>query len=103
MTFLNFFAREYLCTFSRADKTKSMPILVNEASEFGGNSSLLLRCFLSEETTQFIYLRADPIARKMLKASRNVFVKSWSVPLALELAGAYIKILSCDLSSYLEL
>ena len=40
----------------------------------------------------------------MLKASQNVFEceELGRLPLALEQAGAYIKMLSCDLASYLE-
>ena len=78
-------------------------LLVNEVSEFEENSCLQLKCFLSEEAKQFIYLRTGANSEENVESVAECLCEELGrLPLALEQAGAYIKMLSCDLASYLE-
>ena len=78
-------------------------LLVNEVSEFEENSCLQLKCFLSEEAKQFIYLRTGAGSEDNVESIAECLCKELGrLPLALEQAGAYIKMLNCDLASYLE-
>lgn len=76
--------------------------LVNEVSVFEEDSFVQLKCFKSEEAKQFLFSRTG--------ADRDVNVEDIAeslcdelggLPLALEQAGAYIKMLRCSLASYL--
>ena len=82
---------------------RSPSLLVNEVSEFEENSCLQLKCFLSEEAKQFIYLRTGADSEENVESVAECLCEELGrLPLALEQAGAYIKMLSCDLASYLE-
>ena len=62
-----------------------------------------LKCFLSKEAKQFIYLRTGADCEENVESVAECLCEELGrLPLALEQAGAYIKMLSCDLASYLE-
>ena len=78
-------------------------LLINEVSEFEENSCLQLKCFLSEEAKQFIYLRTGANSEENVESVAECLCEELGrLPLALEQAGAYIKMLNCDLASYLQ-
>ena len=78
-------------------------LLVNEVSEFEESSCLQLKCFLSKEAKQFIYLRTGADCEENVESVAECLCEELGrLPLALEQAGAYIKMLSCDLASYLQ-
>ena len=78
-------------------------LLVNEVSEFEENSCLQLKCFLSKEAKQFIYLRTGADSEENVESVAECLCEELGrLPLALEEAGAYIKMLNCDLASYLD-
>ena len=102
--FLSFPSQENIFGHFLVLTRRNPSLLVNEVSEFEENSCLQLKCFLSEEAKQFIYLRttgadseenAETVAECLCEELGRL-------PLALEQAGAYIKMLSCDLASYLQ-
>ena len=77
--------------------------LVNEVSVFEDDSCLQLKCFLSEEAKQFIYLRTAVNGDDNVESVAECLCEELGrLPLALEQTGACIKMLRCSLSSYLE-
>ena len=77
--------------------------LVNEVAVFQEDSCLQLKCFLSEEAKQFIYLRTAVNGDENVESVAECLCEELGrLPLALEQAGACIKMLRCSLSSYLE-
>ncbi len=77
--------------------------LVNEVAVFEEDSCLQLKCFLSEEAKQFIYLRTAVNDDENVESVAECLCEELGrLPLALEQAGACIKMLRCSLSSYLE-
>ena len=77
--------------------------LVNEVAVFEEDSCLQLKCFLSEEAKQFIYLRTAVNSDENVESVAECLCEELGrLPLALEQAGACIKMLRCSLSSYLE-
>ncbi len=67
------------------------------------DSCLQLKCFLSEEAKQFIYLRTAVNGDENVESVAECLCEELGrLPLALEQAGACIKMLRCSLSSYLE-
>ena len=77
--------------------------LVNEVSVFEEDSCLQLKCFLSEEAKQFIYSRTGVNGGENVESVAECLCEELGrLPLALEQAGACIKMLRCSLSSYLE-
>ncbi len=77
--------------------------LVNEVAVFEDDPCLQLKCFLSEEAKQFIYLRTAVNGDENVESVAECLCEELGrLPLALEQAGACIKMLGCSLSSYLE-
>ena len=101
--FLSFPSQENIFAHFLVLTRRSPSLLVNEVSEFEENSCLQLKCFLSEEAKRFIYLRTDADSEENVESVAECLCEELGrLPLALEQAGAYIKMLSCDLASYLE-
>jgi parallel beta-helix repeat protein len=79
--------------------------LVNDVSVFEEKFCLQLECLQSEEAKQFLFSRTD-VTRDQNENAESVAEclceKLGRLPLALEQAGAYIQMLRCSLSSYLE-
>ena len=99
MKFLSIFSQKNI--FGRfVILTRRKPnLLVNEVSILEDRSCLRLKCFQSAEAKQFL------LSRTGLTDDRNAKLicdELGKLPLALEQAGTYIKMLSCSLSSYLE-
>ncbi len=77
--------------------------LVNEVAVFEDDTCLQLKCFLSEEAKRFIYLRTAVNDDENVESVAECLCEELGrLPLALEQAGACIKMLRCSLSSYLE-
>ncbi len=77
--------------------------LVNEVAVFEEDSCLQLKCFVSEEAKQFIYLRTAVNGDENVESVAECLCEELGrLPLALEQAGACIKMLRCSLSAYLE-
>ena len=103
MRFLSFPSQENIFAHFLVLTRRNPSLLVNEISEFEENSCLQLKCFLSEEAKQFIYLRTGADSEENVESVAECLCEELGrLPLALEQAGAYIKMLSCDLASYLE-
>ena len=103
MRFLSFPSQENIFAHFLVVTRRNPSLLVNEVSEFEENSCLQLKCFLSEEAKQFIYLRTGADSEENVESVAECLCEELGrLPLALEQAGAYIKMLSCDLASYLE-
>ena len=101
--FLSFPSQDNIFAHFLVLTRRSPSLLVNEVSEFEENSCLQLECFLSEEAKQFIYLRTGADSKENVESVAECLCEELGrLPLALEQAGAYIKMLSCDLASYLE-
>ena len=101
--FLSFSSQENICAHFLVLTRRSPSLLVNEVSEFEENTCLQLKCFLSKEAKQFIYLRTGADSEENVESVAECLCEELGrLPLALEQAGAYIKMLSCDLVSYLE-
>ena len=101
--FLSFPSQENIFAHFLVLTRRNPSLLVNEISEFEENSCLQLKCFLSEEAKQFIYSRTGADSEKNVESVAECLCEELGrLPLALEQAGAYIKMLSCDLASYLE-
>ena len=79
--------------------------LVNDISVFEEKFCLQLECLQSEEAKQFLFSRTM-VTRDENENAESVAEclceKLGRLPLALEQAGAYIQMLGCSLSSYLE-
>ena len=79
--------------------------LVNDVSVFEEKVCLQLECLHSEEAKQFLFSRTK-VTRDENENAESVAEclceKLGRLPLALEQAGAYIQLLGCSLSSYLE-
>ena len=103
MRFLSFPSQENIFAHFLVVTRRNPSLLVNEVSEFEENSCLQLKCFLSEEAKQFIYLRTGADSEENVESVAEFLCEELGrLPLALEQAGAYIKMLSCNLASYLE-
>ena len=101
--FLSFPSQENIIGHFLVLTRRNPSLLVNEVSEFEENSCLHLKCFLSEEAKQFIDLRTGADSEENVESVAECLCEELGrLPLALEQAGAYIKMLSCDLPSYLE-
>ena len=77
--------------------------LVNEVSVFEEDSFVQLKCFKSEEAKQFLFSRTG-VDRdvNVENIAESLCDELGALPLALEQAGAYIKMLRCSLASYLK-
>ena len=103
MRFISFPSQENIFGHFLVLTRRNPSLLVNEVSGFEENSCLQLKCFLSEEAKQFIYLRTGADSEENVESVAECLCEELGrLPLALEQAGAYIKMLSCDLASYLE-
>ena len=103
MRFFSFPSQENIFAHFLVVTRRNPSLLVNEVSEFEENSCLQLKCFLSEEAKQFIYLRTGADSEENVESVAECLCEELGrLPLALEQARAYIKMLSCDLASYLE-
>ena len=101
--FLSFPSKENIFGHFLVLTRRKPSLLVNEVSGFEENSCFQLKCFLSEEAKQFIYLRTGADSEENVESVAECLCeKLGRLPLALEQAGACIKMLSCDLASYLE-
>ena len=101
--FLSFPSQDNIFAHFLVLTRRNPSLLVNEVSEFEENSCLQLKCFLSEEAKRFIYLRTGADSEKNVESVAECLCEELGrLPLALEQAGAYIKMLNCDLASYLE-
>ena len=103
MKFLSFPSRENIFGHFVILTRRSPNLLINEVSVFEENSCLQLKCFQVQEAKQFLFLRTgvNPDGNGESVAESLCEELGW-LPLALEQAGAYIKMLRCDLSLYLE-
>ena len=103
MRFLSFPSQENIFGNFLVLTRRNPSLLVNEVSGFEESTFLQLKCFLSEEAKQFIYLRTGADCEENVESVAECLCEELGrLPLALEQAGAYIKMLSCDLASYLE-
>ena len=101
--FLSFPSQENIFGHFLVLTRRNPSLLVNEVSGFEENSCFQLKCFLSEEAKQFIYLRTGADSEENVESVAECLCEELGrLPLALEQAGACIKMLSCDLASYLE-
>ncbi|XP_028392692.1 uncharacterized protein LOC114517236 [Dendronephthya gigantea] len=77
--------------------------LVNEISIFQEDSCFLLTCFHLNEAKQFLLSRIGVTNHQKDEiVAESLCNELGRLPLALEQAGAYINMLDCSLSSYLE-
>ncbi len=103
MKFLSFPSQEDIFGHFLVLTRRNPDRLVNEVSVFEEDSCLQLKCFLSEEAKQFIYLRTAVNDDENVESVAECLCEELGrLPLALEQAGACIKMLRCSLSSYLE-
>ncbi len=103
MKFLSFPSQEDIFGHFVVLTRRNPDRLVNEVSVFEEDSCLQLKCFLSEEAKQFIYLRTAVNDDENVESVAECLCEELGrLPLALEQAGACIKMLRCSLSSYLE-
>ena len=103
MKFLSFPSQEDIFGHFLVLTRRNPDRLVNEVAVFEEDSCLQLRCFLSEEAKQFIYLRTAVNSDENVESVAECLCEELGrLPLALEQAGACIKMLRCSLSSYLE-
>ena len=103
MKFLSFPSQENIFGHFLVLTRRNPNLLVNEVSIFEEDSCLQLKCFLSEEAKQFIYSRTGVNYEENAESvAASLCEELGRLPLALEQAGACIKMLSCNLSSYLE-
>ena len=103
MKFLSFPSQEDIFRHFFVLTRRNPDRLVNEVAVFEEDSSLQLKCFLSEEAKQFIYLRTAVNGDENVESVAECLCEELGrLPLALEQAGACIKMLRCSLSSYLE-
>ena len=103
MRFLSFPSQENIFGHFLVLTRRNPSLLTNKVSEFEENSCLQLKCFLSEEAKQFIYLRTGANSEENVESIAECLCEELErLPLALEQAGAYIKMLNCDLASYLQ-
>ena len=103
MKFLSFPSQEDIFGHFLVLTRRNPDRLVNEVSVFEDDSCLQLKCFLSEEAKQFIYLRTAVNHDENVESVAECLCEELGrLPLALEQAGACIKMLRCSLSSYLE-
>ncbi len=103
MKFLSFPSQEDIFGHFLVLTRRNPDRLVNEVSVFEDDSCLQLKCFLSEEAKQFIYLRTAVNGDENVESVAECLCEELGrLPLALEQAGACIKMLRCSLSSYLE-
>ena len=83
--------------------TRRNPKLVNEVSVIEHDSCLQLKCFQTQEAKQFLFSRTGVNPDENSESVAESLCKELGgLPLALEQAGACIKLLSCSLSLYLE-
>ena len=103
MKFLSFPSQEDIFGHFLVLTRRNPDRLANEVSVFEEDSCLELKCFLSEEAKQFIYSRTGVNGDKNVESVAECLCEELGrLPLALEQAGACIKMLRCSLSSYLE-
>ena len=103
MKFLSFPSQENIFGHFLVLTRRNPDRLVNEVSVFEEDSCLQLKCFLSEEAKQFIYSRTGVNGDENVESVAQCLCEELGrLPLALEQAGACIKMLRCSLSSYLE-
>ena len=103
MKFLSFPSQEDIFGHFLVLTRRNPDRLVNEVSVFEDGSCLQLKCFLSEEAKQFIYLRTAVDGDESVESVAECLCEELGrLPLALEQAGACIKMLRCGLSAYLE-
>ncbi len=103
MKFLSFPSQEDIFGHFLVLTRRNPDRLVNEVSVFDEDSCLQLKCFLSEEAKQFIYSRTGVNGDENVESVAECLCEELGrLPLALEQAGACIKMLRCSLSSYLE-
>ncbi len=103
MKFLSFPSQEDIFGHFLVLTRRNPDRLVNEVPVFEEDSCLQLKCFLSEEAKQFIYLRTAVNGDENVESVAECLCEELGrLPLALEQAGACIKMLRCSLSSYLE-
>ena len=103
MKFLSFPSQEDIFGHFLVLTRRNPDRLVNEVSVFEEDSCLQLKCFLSEEAKQFIYSRTGVNGDENVESVAECLCEELGrLPLALEQAGACIKMLRCSLSSYLE-
>ena len=77
--------------------------LVNEVSVIEHDSCLQLKCFQTQEAKQFLFSRTGVnVDENSESVAESICKELGGLPLALEQAGACIKVLSCSLSSYLK-
>jgi tetratricopeptide (TPR) repeat protein len=103
MTFLFFPAQENIFGHFVVLTRRNPNLLVNEVSVFDGDSCLQLKCFLSKEAKEFLSSRTGVNLDENVESVAECLCEELGrLPLALEQAGAFIDMLSCTLSSYLE-
>ena len=103
MKFLSFPAQENIFGHFVVLTRRNPNLLVNEASVFEEDSCLQLKCFLSKEAKKFLSSRTGVNLDENVESVAECLCEELGrLPLALEQAGACIKMLRCSLSSYLE-
>ncbi len=103
MKFLSFPSQEDIFGHFLVLTRRNPDRLVTEVAVFEEDSCLQLKCFLSEEAKQFIYLRTAVNDDENVESVAECLCEELGrLPLALEQAGACIKMLRCSLSLYLE-
>ena len=103
MKFLSFPSRENIFGHFVILTRRNPNLLVNEVSVFEENSCLQVKCFQTEEAKQFLFSRTGVNRDENGESvAESLCEELGGLPLALEQAGACIKMLRCDLSLYLE-
>ncbi len=103
MKFLSFPSRENIFGHFVILTRRNPNLLINEVSVFEENSCLQVKCFQTQEAKQFLFSRTGVNRdEKGESVAENLCEELGGLPLALEQAGACIKMLRCSLSSYLE-
>ena len=103
MKFLSFPSRENIFGHFVILTRRNPNLLVNEVSVFEEISGLQLKCFQTQEAKQFLFSRTGVNRDENVESVAECLCEELGgLPLALEQAGACIKMLRCSLSSYLE-
>ena len=102
--FISSAAQENICGHFLVLTRRNPTLLVNEVSVFEKDCCLQLECFQLEEAKQFLFSRTGVARHESVEKDANDLCEEMGrLPLALEQAGAYIQMLRCSLSSYLEI
>ncbi|XP_028391886.1 uncharacterized protein LOC114516561 [Dendronephthya gigantea] len=103
MEFLSFPSHASICGHFVVITRRNPERLLNEVSVFDDQSYLQMKCFQSEEAKQFLFFRSCITCDENVDSDAEYLCEELGrLPLALEQVGAYINMLKCSFSSYLE-